>query len=210
MTIAGLAILATAGVASAALVNFLSNATTTTATVASPIEMSVNLGADGTTLGNKLISVNTTGGSDFTFTTVAKNNANNTINGYPVIVAEAPADKLFTGGEISKVEFGDAAHWPEKYMIEITNKLCVVYSDGKLHPLSAWTGSNKRLVLFFDYASSTPCNGTAGYTTPIAAGATSWDVLKVTTNSALTPGTYNIYAQTASNLAQYATFQYGL
>ncbi|MCX6813317.1 MAG: hypothetical protein NTV77_02440, partial [Candidatus Azambacteria bacterium] len=76
-----------AGVASAALVNYLSNPIQATTTVTSPITMKVNSGADSTWSDNGAtsLSISTTGGSDFTFTTLAKNNANNTINGYPVI-----------------------------------------------------------------------------------------------------------------------------
>lgn len=193
------------GVASAALVNYLSDKVTTTAKVKSPVEMSINEGADGTFTSNKSIIVNTTGGSDFTFTTVAKNNANNVIDGYPVIVAEAPTDKPFTGGEIDKVMFGDAGHWPEGNMLNITNRLCVVYSDGTLHPLSSWTGSSQKLVLYFD-SEGTPCN--KSQTIPLAVGEESWNVLTVTTDPALTPGNYKIYTQMASDLAEYASSQY--
>jgi len=193
------------GVASAALVNYLSDKVTTTAVVKSPIEMSINEGADGTFTGNKTITVDTTSGSDFMFTTVAKNNANNIIDGYPAIVVQAPTGKPFTGGEIDKVMFGDAGHWPEANMIEITDSLCVVYADGTLHPLSTWTGSEQKLVLYFDF------EGTACYdsqTVPLGVGETSWNVLEVTTDPALAPGSYKIYGQMASDLTEYAASQY--
>ena len=192
-----------AGVAGAALVNYLSDYVSTTANVTSPIEMSVNAGADSSWTGTKSITINTTGGSDFTFTTVAKNNANNDIAVYPVIVAVAPEGKNFTGGEIAKVMFGDENHWPE--MIDITEYLYVVYLDGNLHKLSEWTGDSKRLVLFFD-------NNKDGDAQPypIEAGEVNWNVLTITPNPAIAPGTYGIYAQYASDLAAYATYQYGL
>ena len=192
-----------AGVASAALVNYLSDYVSTTANVTSPIEMSVNEGADGSWTGNKSITIATTGGSDFTFTTVAKNNANNTIEGYPVIVAVAPEGQNFTGGEITKVMFGDENYWPETNMIDITEYLYVVYSDGSLHELSEWTGDSKRLVLFFD-------NNKDGDAQPypIEAGEVNWNVLTITPNEAIAPGTYGIYAQYASDLAKYAAYQY--
>ena len=194
-----------AGVASAALVNYLSDYVSTTANVTSPIEMSVNEGANGSWTSNKSITIDTTGGSDFTFTTVAKNNANNTIEGYPVIVAVAPEGQNFTGGEITKVMFGDENYWPETNMIDITEYLYVVYLDGNLHKLSEWTGDSKRLVLFFDNDG----NGDA-QPYPIEAGEVNWNVLTITPNAAIAPGIYGIYAQYASDLAEYATYQYGL
>ena len=194
-----------AGVASAAVVNFLSDYVSTTANVTSPIEMSVNERANGSWTSNKSITIDTTGGSDFTFTTVAKNNANNTIEGYPVIVAVAPEGQNFTGGEITKVMFGDENYWPETNMIDITEHLYVVYLDGSLHKLSEWTGNSQKLVLFFDN------NGDGmAQLYPIAAGEVKWNVLTITPNPAIAPGTYGIYAQYASDLAAYATYQYGL
>lgn len=195
--------LAVAGVAGAAVVNHLSDAVKTTAAVTLPVEMSVNEGADGSWTGNKSISVTTTGGSDFTFTTVAKNNANNTINGYPVTVVVAPNGKNFTGGEIDKVMFGDANYWPEANMIDITSMLYVVYSDGSLHKLSNWTGDSKKLVLFFDNND----DGTA-QVYPLTAGEVSWNVLAITPHQAIAPGTYKIYSQYVDDLADYAAEQY--
>ena len=202
MVVAGLVI---AGVASAALVNYLSDYARITANVTSPIEMRVNEGANGSWTSNKSITIDTTGGSDFTFTTVAKNNANNTIDGYPVTVAVAPDGKNFTGGEIAKVMFGDENYWPEEDMINITAYLYVVHSDGSLTKLSEWTGNSKRLVLFFDN------NGDGmAQSYPIAAGEVNWIVLTITPNAAIAEGTYGIYAQFASDLTEYAAYQYGL
>jgi len=200
-----------AGVASAAVVNFLSDYVSTTANVTSPIEMSVNEGRDGTPSGTKSINIDTIGGSYFTFTTVAKNNANNEIKGYPVIVAVAPAGQNFTGGEIEEVLFDDGTgDGPvnEKNIVSgwnITEYLYVVYPDGNLHKLSEWTGSSKRLVLFFDNDG----NGIA-QSYPIAADAVKWNVLTITPSENIAPGIYGIYAQYASDLAKYATYQYGL
>ncbi|MCX6813316.1 MAG: hypothetical protein NTV77_02435, partial [Candidatus Azambacteria bacterium] len=120
--------------------------------------------------------------------------------GYPVIVAVAPNGQNFTGGEITKVMYGDVNYWPN--MTDITSSLYVVYADGSLHPLSAWTGSSHKLVLFFDNG-SVPAGGY-----PLAAGAVNWNVLTITPNAAIAPGTYQIYAQYAANLATYATAQY--
>ena len=198
--VAGLVV---AGVASAALVNYLSNWTQTTAVVTSPVEIRVNAGADSTWTGTESISINTTGGSDFTFTTVAKNNANNAIEGYPVIVAVAPDGKNFTGGEFEKVMFGDIDSWPN--MIDITDYLYVVYSNGTLVRLSAWTGDSPKLVLFFDNSGD---NDGSVQPSSIEAGEVYWFVSTITPNAAIAPGTYQIYAQFAADLAEYATDQY--
>ena len=200
-----------AGVASAALVNYLSDYVSTTANVTSPIEMSVNEGRDGTSSDTKSINIDTTGGSYFTFTTVAKNNANNEIKGYPVIVAVAPAGQNFTGGEIEEVLFDDGTgDGPvnEKNIVNgwnITGLLYVVYSNGSLTKLSAWTGNSKKLVLFFDNDN----DGTA-QSYPIAAGEVKWNVLTITPKANIAPGIYAIYGQYASDLAKYAAYQYSL
>jgi len=198
--VAGLVV---AGVASAALVNYLSNWTQTTAVVTSPVEIRVNAGADSTWTGTESISINTTGGSDFTFTTVAKNNANNAIEGYPVIVAVAPDGKNFTGGEFEKVMFGDIDSWPN--MIDITDYLYVVYSNGTLVRLSDWTGDSPKLVLFFDNSGD---NDGSVQPSSIEAGEVYWFVSTITPNAAIAEGTYGIYAQFASDLAEYAADQY--
>ena len=193
-----IAVLLIAGVASAALVNYLSNHTAIRAYVASPIEMSVNPGADGTATGNRSISIGTTGGSDFTFTIVAKNNANNEISGYPVIVVVAPGEGGFTGKEITRVMFGLEGTWPG--MVDITNHLRVVGPDGLLHELSKlpyWAKYSKRLVLVPQASPRL-----------IAAGATKWGVFTITLAQNIAPGTYRIYSQYASDLADYAYEQY--
>jgi hypothetical protein len=189
-----------AGVASAALVNYLSNYTTTTATVTSPIEMSINVGRDGSLGGDDSISIDTTGGSDFTFTIVKKNNANNTIDGYPVTVVKAPSGDKLTGNEFTKMiaEFSDEAGTS----YDITGFLYVVLSNGTLEKLSNRTWDNEKLVLFFD-------NNGDGNTQvyPIDAGEVKWDAITITWAPNLI-GTYTIYSQYANNLADYASAQY--
>ncbi len=205
MVIAGVLV---AGFASAALVSILSNYTTTTATVGAPVEMIVNDGANGTWTGsgNTSLNITTTGGSDFTFTTVAKNNANNSIDGYPVFVVVAPNGKNFTGREIKKVMFGDKNYgpWAGNNMIDITNNLYIVGRDGNLYNLSTWTGDENKLVLFFDN------NGDGiAQTYPLPASSDdNWNVLTMTPNSAIAPGVYQIYSQYVYDLAAYAIEQY--
>ena len=117
--------LVVAGVASAALVSYLSNEVKVKTVLVSPVEMSVNNGRDGSASGNDFITVDTTGGSNFVFTTVAENKANDTIEGYRVFTAEAPAGQPFVGGEIERVMIEHA--WSGGTQ-DITDALVVVYA----------------------------------------------------------------------------------
>lgn len=197
MSVAGLVL---AGAASAALVNYLSNYVTTSATIASPVAMNVNLGRDGSVNTNKSIALDTVGGSNFVFTTVAKNNANDVITGgYRVIVLEAEEGKYFTGGEVEKI----AMEWGNNTMTrdegDITSSLKVVVdAAGTLVPLSSWTGSSKKLVI------------TNGAPTNLAGGDIEWNALTVKANKAIMPGVYNIYSEFVVDLGVYAKLQYGL
>jgi len=194
-----------AGVASAAVVNYLSNSTTTATTITSPIEMSVNNDRDISESSIKSININTTGGSDFTFTTVAKNNANNEISGYPVIVVEATDGGKLTGEEFTKVMFKD-----KNGTHDITELLYVVNTDGSLTKLSSKTWNNEKLVLsFVNYATGNTiaAGGVVAY--PLSAGEVNWNILTITLNQAIV-GTYTISSQYANDLAEYATHQYGL
>ena len=197
-----------AGVASAALVNYLSNAVKATTTVESPITMSVNTGVNADESDNTLLEIGITyGADDFTFTTVAKNNANNPVNGYPVIVIKETDGGKLTGEEITKVLFRDKNYNEWNGLIgntalDITNLLYVVHSDGSLEKLSNRDWDHEKLVLFFDNDG----NGTA-QPYPIEAGEVNWNALTLTWNQA-TVGTYEIYSQYADNLADYASAQY--
>jgi len=205
MIVAGVLI---AGVALAATSIVLSGSVTTRTDVSQPVEMSVNEGRDGSVSSNPLININTTGGSDFTFTTVAKNNANNAVNGYPVIVIEEIDEGKLTGEEFKKVLFDDGTgdgDITENNIIggwNITELLYVVNSDGTLTQLKNNTWDNKKLVLFFD-------NDGSGYsqTYPMEAGEVNWNVLEITLNEA-TIGKYKIRSQYVYDLAKYASNVY--
>jgi hypothetical protein len=193
-----IAIVATVGVASAAIVNYLTTGSVTTTTeVSSPIDMSINEGRDSTNSGNHSISMATTGGSDFTFTTVAKNNANNKIEGYRAIVIKAPYGQNFAGGEITNVELEWAGG-----TTDITDHLVVVYSDGSLHDLSSWTGDSRKLVLI-----TKETDGSATKAS-LDAGESDWNAITVTTNPAIAPGPYKISSDFAVDLATFAAEQY--
>ncbi|MDD3752771.1 MAG: hypothetical protein PHS16_02450, partial [Candidatus Colwellbacteria bacterium] len=89
-----IAIVATVGVASAAVINYLTTGQVINKTaITAPIDMSINEGRDGSASGKKSIDMAVYGGSDFLFTTVAKNNANNVIEGYRAVVLDAPPGK---------------------------------------------------------------------------------------------------------------------
>ncbi len=208
MVVAGLLV---AGVASAGLVNYLGNDVATTATVTSPVKMSVNNGRDASLSGDASLSIGTTGGSDFTFTTVAENNANNEISGYPVIVVEASGEKL-TGEEFTRVLFDDGTNnggvdeenisngW------DITDDLYVVHSDGTLEQLSSKTWDNEKLVLFVDNDGSGSSDGTSQVHL-LTAGEVNWNVMKIRLAQNVV-GTYQISAQYVNNLTDYAAEQY--
>lgn len=198
LVVAGLVI---SGVASAALVNSLSNQTRTKATISSPITMNVNPGRDGSVNTNSLVTLDTFGGSDFQFTTVAKNNTNNDIQGYRVIVVDAPEGKNFTGGEIDKVMLEYAAISGNP--IEITDRLVVVYSDGSIHWLKDWTGNSRRLVLI-----TSSDGGSTATKAGLVAGETDWNTFTMTTSVAIAPGAYNIYSEFTFDLAKYAAEKY--
>jgi hypothetical protein len=197
--------LATVGVVSAAIVNYLSDAPIATTTVAEPVEMSINLGGSQTNLGNKSVVISTTGLSTVTFTTVAKNNANNAVTGYNVMVIEAPANEILTGKEFTKVEYKDAI---TPSIVDITSTLRVVRGNGTLTPLSeiatgnpAWT--NKRMILISD-ASVLFSGGTL--TTTLEAGKFKWNDYGVTLGNIV--GTYKVSAQYVYDLVDYAAKEY--
>ena len=166
-----------AGGVSAALVSYISNATTSTVAVSSPVAMTIYDGdynAENTGNTEPLI-LTSTGASDFTFTTIATNNANNRIGGYYVMVIEATgADDKMTGDEFIKMI------WKETPWVnlrddlnatgsDIINELCVVGSGGALKKLSVWANDNsdgnKKLVIFWDSdgnSSNKYCYGATG------------------------------------------------
>jgi methionine-rich copper-binding protein CopC len=195
------AIVSTVGIASAALINALTTGkVSTNAEIAAPVSMNVNEGRDGTVNSQSSINIETYGGSDFQFTTVAKNNANNKIEGFRVLVAESPADKNFTGKEVEKV-FMESAY---NVNTDITGQIYVVYPDGSLNKLSDWTGNSRRLVL------TTSSDGTNATKASLNAGEADWNTFTITTNPAIAPGSYAVYSDFVTNLAQYAAEQYAL
>lgn len=188
------------GVASAALVNYLSDKVEATATVGSPIVMNINDGRDGTVNTNKTLAIDTVGGDNFTFTTVAKNNANDVITGYRVVVLKSQPSKAFTGGEVVKIamEWGNNTSSGGDSTTNIIAGISVVNADGSLTPLTSWTGSSTKLVL------------TNGATTDIAGDDAEWNAFTVKLNQAIEPGTYRVSSEFVIDLATYAASVYGI
>ena len=201
MSVVGLIL---AGGASAALVNYLSNTITATTSIASPVSMSVNAGIDGSVSGNQSVAVSAFGGSDFQFTSVAKNNSTtNSITGYRVLVVTAPNGAPFTGGEVSKVVYQNANHPTTAEAQDITPYLVVVYADGSIHWLKDWTGSSQKLVLI----TSIDGGNTADQDT-LTPNENDWNGFTMTSNVAITPGTYTIQSLFVPDLAKFAATQY--
>ncbi len=142
-----------AGVASAAIVSYISNAPTAAVTVSSPVKMGIYEGVKNSdyTTGYESITLTSTGGSSMPFTTIAKNNANNKIGGYYVTVIDAGSSDLMTGKEFTSMMFDKNKTSSQNG--EIISKLCVVKGDGTLMKLSDYIAggySNQKLALLLD------------------------------------------------------------
>ena len=197
-----IAIVATVGVASAAVINYLTTGQVINKTaITAPIDMSINEGRDGSASGKKSIDMAVYGGSDFLFTTVAKNNANNDIEGYRAVVLDAPSGKAFVGGEITDILM-DTAVTGEHYTFDY---FYVVKGNGTLVKLSDWTKSSgsDKLVLVTSRDS-----GSSAEKDKLTAGAADWNAFTMTTNPAIEPGNYRIYSDFVVDLTSYAVEQY--
>ena len=153
--------LAMASVASAAVVNYLSDAVVATVEVKSPVDMNIYKGDyDSTKTGSNAIAFTTYGGSSMPFTTIATNNANERIGGYYVMVIEAiDLNDKMTGKEFTEMMWKETpwVNLRDDFVAtgsDIISELCVVHSDGTLEKLSDWTDANpngnKKLVIFWD------------------------------------------------------------
>lgn len=197
--------LAVVGVASAAVFNYISNSVVANTTVASPIHMDINSGRDGSATGQQSIGIATTGGGEFTFTTVAKNNAQNSVNGYNVMVVNETDGGKLTGEEIAELMFEDSSPFGPFNILPV---IYVVEGDGSLTSLAAYIAANrsdKKLVLMADQDG----NNDGAQLTTLAAGEARWNVYKITLAGGAV-GTYDLYSQYVAegSLAAYATDQY--
>lgn len=193
--------LAVAGVASAAVVNYLSDMPTGTVAVNSPVEMSINPGGSHTNLGNKSVVLDdTTGLSTVEFTTVAKNHANNTVSGYRVIILEdiSTVSGNLTAKEFTKVMFDDNAGGHG----DIFPYLYAVGSTGTLYKLSTMTTTfwpyEKMIILFTTTGSAVKYQ--------LTAGEVNWNDFDITLGNIV--GDYEISTQYVDDLADYAAGQY--
>ena len=146
-----------AGVASAAIVSYISNAPRATVTVSAPVAMGIYEGVKdpNETGATSLTLTPTFGGSSMPFTTTAKNQANNRIGGYYVTVIDAGSGDKVTGQEFTSMMFDKNKTSSQNG--EILSKLCVVKKDGTLMKLADYSKgysegvySNQKLVLLLD------------------------------------------------------------
>ena len=219
-----------AGVASAAIVSYISNAPKAAVTVSAPVAMGIYEGVkDGDKTGVTSLTLTPTfGGSSMSFTTTAKNQANNRIGGYYVtVIAAEGADKI-TGQEFTSMMFDkNKANNPQNG--EIINKLCVVKGDGNLMKLADYSAagySNQKLVLLLDIdGDSEQVNGDVRESTGMCSPLTPYignetrsffhldaDETETWTFTPTwyvgTTGRFKISAQYVNDLAKYATEQY--
>ena len=233
IVVAGLVI---AGVAGAAIVSYISNAPTAAVNVSAPVTMGIYEGAiaSGETGETSINLTPTFGGSSMSFTTTAKNQANNRIGGYYVTVIDAGSNDKMTMKEITSMMFDKNKGSDNPQNGEILSKLCVVEGNGSLTKLSDYIAANRsdqKLALLFDVdGASTQVNAegvpeSTGICSPLKpyignetrsffhldADKTETEIWTFTpTWNVGTVGSFTISAQYVNDLAKYAAYQYGL
>jgi len=213
-----------AGVASAAIVSYISNAPTATVTVSAPVAMGIYEGVKvPNKTGAESLTLAAFGGDSMPFTTTAKNQSNNRIGGYYVMVIEAENGDKITGQEITSMMFDKNKGSGNPQNGEILSKLCVVKKDGTLMKLADYSAagySNQKLVLLLDIDGDNEQEST-GMCSPLtpyignetrsffhldAAETETWTFTPTWNTGA--KGTFKISAQYVNDLAKYATEQY--
>ena len=229
-----------AGVASAAIVSYISNAPTAAVTVSAPVAMGIYGGAKvPNKAGAESLILAAFGGDSMPFTTTAKNQANNRIGGYYVTVIAAGSNDKMTGKEFTSMTFDKNKTSSQNG--EILSKLCVVKKDGTLMKLADYSAagySNQKLVLLLDIDgdSTQESVNTNSVTVPESTGICSpltlygdpntvWTETRSffhldafeTETWTFTPtwnvgiaGSFTISTQYVNDLAKYAAYQYGL
>jgi hypothetical protein len=172
--IALLAFFTIGGIASAALVNVISNTITATVTTKAPLEIKFVEVSDGLEIvNNNTVTGQVYAGSTIWYNVTTTNHANNPIERYPVTIVSS--DQGLSAGlyEIEQVIFADS-NYPAGF--NITNLLYCVNPDGSLTQLRSCPakGANEPIELFFD-------NDGNGVAQPyiINAGATVWNKITV-------------------------------
>ena len=172
--IALLAFFTIGGIASAALVNVISNTITATVTTKAPLEIKfVEVSDRLTIVDDNTVTGEVYGGDTIWYNVTTTNRANNPIARYPVTIVSS--DQGLSAGlyEIEQVIFADS-NYPTG--IDITNLLYCVNPDGTLTQLRSCPakGANEPIELFFD-------NNGDGVAQPyiINAEATVWNKITV-------------------------------
>jgi len=202
--------------------------------VSAPVAMGIYEGVKvpNKTGGTSIILTPTFGGSSMPFTTTAKNQANNRIGGYYVMVIDAGSNDKMTGQEFTSMMFDKNKEPVSSQNGEILSKLCVVKKDGTLMKLADYSTagySNQKLVLLLDIdgdsaqKNSYGVSESTGMCSPLtpyignetrsffhldAAETETW-TFTPTWNAGAT-GSFTISAQYVNDLAKYAAYQYGL
>jgi hypothetical protein len=177
--IALLAFFTIGGIASAALVNVISNTITATVTTKTPLETKFVAVSDRLRIvDDTTVTGEVYGGDTIWYKVETTNHANNPIKRYPVTIVSS--DKGLSAGlyEIEQVIYADKNYTNG---IDITNYLYCVNSDGSLTPLRSCpaVGTNEPIEIFFN-------NGHPPY--EIGAGETLWNNITVKLNSTLASG----------------------
>ena len=175
--IALLAFFTIGGIASAALVNVISNTITATVTTRIPLETKFVEVSNGLTINpDGSVSGTVYSGSTIWYNVTTTNHANNPIARYPVTIVSSDQGLLAGLYEIEQVIYQD-----KNGVWDITNLLYCVNTDGSLTPLRncSTKGANEPIELFFD-------NNGDGVAQPstINAGDTLWNKITVKLNPA--------------------------
>ena len=168
------AIVLVIGVASAALVTYLSNTLTATATISSPLQMT----------GGTLLNTNVLGGDQIQYSVTTINKANATIWSFPVTEVTAPVGTTFSGNEFTSIVLQDPSG-----TYDVTGMIKYVKADGTL---DAWanvgTASLNKVKIVFD--NGVTFDPTKGYVR--AVGFNEENNITITVAAAIAPGDYVI------------------
>ena len=166
-----LIMLLTIGLSSAALVTYLSNSIDVTLNVVSPFSLWFNDDSNS-------LTVDTTGGSSFNYTTHLQNNANNNIDIYKTITT-ITSTANWKGNEFDSFILNG---------VEVKNLLCHVKTNGdviKFSDIGSENTNTARLI----YDENGDCVITK-YTHPT--NVIIDENITITLNSTILPGTYNM------------------
>lgn len=178
-----IALIAVTGLASAALVPYLSNVITGMVIVSSPMEVAFDSGYT-----DYEESWNIRGGESFTFDTYQKNGGTQDLDVYRVIImVESPDGEYWTGDEFESINLEDD-RYPLGTPGEILGDLCHIKDDGSLIPFADIDTLDTDMARLI-YAEG--CNSASALYTH-AGGSEIVNHITIDTNPHLYPGTYTM------------------